>query len=176
MKKLFLFFVLGFLSVFLLIAILSPKYPFNNKQSILKYSEEFNLNPEFVAAVIFSESGFNEKALSSRGAMGLMQLLPSTASEIASKLNYTEFSEEDLYNPDINILFGCYYLRYLFNRYPNKEVVLAAYNAGLGVVNKWLSQAEYSDDGQILKALPYSQTENYIKKVVKAENYYKNLL
>lgn len=176
MKKFFLFFVLGFLGVFLLIAILSPKYPFSNKQSILKYSKEFNLKPEFVAAVIFSESGFNEKALSSKGAMGLMQLLPSTASEIASKLQFSDFNEEDLFNPDVNILFGCYYLRYLFNKYQNMEVVLAAYNAGMGVVNKWLSQTEFSDDGEILKAFPYPQTENYIKKVFKAENYYKGLL
>ncbi len=177
-KKVYvLLFFLILISIFLLMFIYFKflKYPFNYKQEILQYSNQYNLEPEFVASVIYAESKYNKNAVSSVGAIGLMQIMPSTAIEISEKLNIDNFKIDDLYNPKINIMFGCYYLNYLINMFEDKKVALCAYNAGLNNVKLWLNNSEYSTDSKTLFKIPFSETNNYVNKIFKAVNHYKNL-
>ena len=111
-----------------------------------KYSEEHNLDADFVKAVIQQESGFNPNATSKCGAMGLMQLMPSTAESLGVT---------DAYDAEQNIYGGTKYLKGLMDRFGNnKELALAAYNAGPNAVKKY---------GGIP---PYAETQNYVKKVL----------
>ncbi len=165
--------IVAFVSVICAV-IFYPFYPLKYTEQIKAYAEQYDLSPELVAGVIYAESGYNSKAVSDKGAMGLMQLMPSTAQEIASKLG-EKYSEDMLLDVDTNIRYGCYYLRYLYDRSGSDIIVLASYNAGLGVVSKWLNNNEYSYKGELV-AIPYKQTQEYIDKVNKARIYYKNKL
>jgi len=139
-------------------------FPIKYKDTIVEYTKQYNLQPELVSSLIFAESGYDKDAKSSAGAIGLMQVLPSTAVEIAEKLQKVNY---DLYNPKDNIEFGCYYLNYLLEYY-NGDILyaLCAYNAGLNNVSYW------NFDGDIEK-IPIKQTKNYIKKILKNQRIYK---
>lgn len=170
MKKYYLlriYVVILFVVVFGLVGLaFSYLYPVKHKNKILNSAKEFNLDPALIASVINVESGFDEYAISPVGAMGLMQLMPSTSIEIAQKLKVDNFKVTDLLNAETNIRFGCYYLKYLINIY-NGELtnVLAGYNAGFNNVNVWLTKKEYSENGLVITRTPYSETNNFIKRV-----------
>lgn len=139
---------------------------------VLSHARENGLEEELVFAVIRAESNFDKDALSRAGAVGLMQLLPSTADFIAA-LNKGGIT--DLYDAEQNIAAGCLYLRYLFERFGGVEEVLAAYNAGEGRVRVWLSDTRYSEDGKTLLHIPIEETRAYVKKVKKFYKCYKIL-
>ncbi len=139
-------------------------YPTKYREEILKYHQDWRL----VLSLIKAESGFKEDATSNAGACGLMQILPSTAEFIAEK---NAIQEYNLYTAQDNIRLGCLYLKYLEGRFSHLTTVLAAYNAGEGVVREWLQNTKYSSDGTLLTRIPYSETERYVKKI---EKYYKN--
>lgn len=124
----------------------------------------YNLEPSLVCSVINVESRYNPNSVSKAGAIGLMQLLPTTANDIATKLNMSDY---DLYDIDTNIHFGCYYLRYLFDIYSNQKMTLVAYNAGLGTLNTWLIR------DPDLENIPYKETKDYLKKINFNEKIYK---
>jgi len=149
------------------------KFPLRYEKEIVKYSKEYDLEPEFVASVINTESAFNPDVVSTSGAMGLMQIMPSTAKYISNLMGEKEFRTEALFDPDTNINYGCYYLRYLISKFETKKVSLSAYNAGEGNVSKWLKDKKYSDDGLDLKTMPYYETMNYVSKIENSIKYYK---
>ena len=165
--------------VILIIAIIgnaisfSHKFPLRFREEIVKYSNEYELDPAFVASIINTESSFKEDVVSSQGAIGLMQLMPSTAKYISNLMGENEFNTEMLFDPKININYGCYYLKYLSSKFEDKKVVLSAYNAGEGNVKKWLNDDKFSDDGVSLKTMPYYETISYIEKIENGINYYK---
>ena len=136
---------------------------------IKKYSSENDLDFYLVKAIIKVESNFNPDAISKVNAKGLMQLLPSTYIWISN--NETD---DDIFDPDINIHYGCKYLKYLFSKFKEIETVLAAYNAGEGNVSEWLKSTEYSKDGIILNSIPFNETKIYIYKVLEYFDSYKN--
>ena len=137
-------------------------FPIKYKSLIVEYSKQFNLQPELVSSLIYAESGFDKDAVSNMGAVGLMQILPSTAEEIAHKLGVKDY---DLTSPEDNIRFGCYYLRYLLDIYKGDIVYsLCAYNAGLNNVSYWIF-----DD---IDEIPVEQTRNYVKKIIKCQKIY----
>lgn len=126
-------------------------------------------------AIIKTESNFVEDAHSGK-ASGLMQLTDDTAAWIAQKLE-TDIKHVDIYNPADNIEFGCYYIRYLIDYYNgNVDVALAAYNGGMGNVDKWLSNKNYSDDGKTLKKIPFKETREYVKKVNNEKEVYEKMM
>ncbi len=138
------------------------------------YREEVQasgLSPSLVYAVIKAESGFREDAVSRAGAVGLMQVKPSTAEFICTKRGVA-FDASRLCEGGYNVTVGCMYLAYLLERFPQTETALAAYNAGEGTVRRWLQDGEVSSDGNTLDKIPYAETSSYVKKVLKFRKIY----
>jgi soluble lytic murein transglycosylase len=164
MKK-FIFVVVSILIACIVFAIVffCILFPLRYRSEIGKYAKEFGLSESFVASVINVESRYDSSAVSSVGAVGLMQILPSTARECAQKLGI-EFDDVDLYDADENIRIGCFYLHYLLELFDGNIVnVLCAYNWGLGNVNNWIALGYMDSDGTITN-IPIEETRNYIKK------------
>jgi soluble lytic murein transglycosylase len=151
-------------------------FPLHYKEYILKYSNENNLDPYLVTAVIRTESNFNSDALSRKDAKGLMQIMDDTAKWIAQRLKIKKFKTEDIFDAETNIKFGCWYLNNLREQFgENPELILAAYNGGRGNVKNWLNNKKYSKDGKSLQYIPFRETDRYIKKVRVTYNVYKYL-
>lgn len=140
---------------------------------VVRYSEEYGLEEELVFAVIRSESNFDKNAVSRAGAVGLMQIMPSTALFIWKSMGETDTPNLTL--PENNIAAGTWYLKYLSEKFSDLDTLLAAYNAGEGIVRKWLNESEYSTDKSSLENIPYRETREYVGRVKKFYNYYKIL-
>lgn len=154
--------------------VMHAMYPVRYYEYIDKYASEYDLDEYLVMGVIKAESNYIHDAHSGV-AHGLMQLTPETALWISDELK-TDFSETDIEDPETNIRMGCFYLSYLISHYNNNvDVALAAYNAGMGNVSKWLSNSEYSKDGVNLSYIPFKETREYIKKVNEYKQTYKKL-
>ena len=125
--------------------------------------EQSGLSPALVYAVMKAESNFEESAVSSAGAVGILQLRPSTAQFIAERSGIP-FLPERLFDGEYNTRLGCAYLAYLLERF-EEETALAAYNAGEGTVQGWLSDPHCSEDGRTLFQIPYAETRRYLKKI-----------
>lgn len=125
--------------------------------------DESGLSPALVYAVMKAESNFEEGAVSSAGAVGILQLRPSTAQFIAERSGIPFFPER-LTDGEYNTRLGCAYLGYLLERF-EEETALAAYNAGEGTVQGWLSDPRCSEDGRTLFQIPYAETRRYLKKI-----------
>jgi len=151
-------------------------YPIKYENHIVKYSERYNIDPCLIAAVIRAESNFSEKAVSHRGAYGLMQIMPDTGLWIAQKMELKDFNVEKLYDAEINIAMGCWYIDNLSDEFNGDiDLVLAAYNGGRGNVQKWLKNRKYSEDGKKLNNIPFEETDKYVKKVKTNYNIYLKL-
>lgn len=161
--------------VFFREGILKTIYPLKYKEAIMEYSEEYNLDPYLVMAVIKSESNFNKDVVSHKQAYGLMQLTEPTATWIVGEMKKENFKYSDLFDAETNIQMGCWYLNNLREEFNDVDLVLAAYNAGRGNVNKWLENSEVSKDGVNLHNIPFGETDKYIKKVKVNYNLYKFL-
>ena len=151
-------------------------YPLEYKDEVLEYSKKYNLDPYLVFAVINAESGFDKHATSSKNAKGLMQITESTAKEVNEITNSVDsLNEENIYNEDINIELGCQYLASLISRYNgNYYLAICSYNAGIGNVDKWISQGQISQDLNTTDVeLPFKETKKYIKKVIHNYKMYK---
>lgn len=152
------------------------KYPLKYVEYIQKYSKEYSVEAHLVASIIWVESKFKEGAVSHKDARGLMQLVPATASWIADKIELSPFDDTMLFDPEVNIRLGCWYLGYLRRQFPEDiELVLASYNGGIGNVKKWLANKNYSKDGLSLDYIPFNETRNYVATVIKTMEIYKNL-
>ena len=151
-------------------------FPYKYSEYVNKYSEEYELDPYLVLAVIKTESNFDENAVSIKEAKGLMQIMDSTGEWVAKELNINNFNASMMFEPEINIRMGCWYLKNLEEEFDEKmDLVLAAYNGGSGNVNKWLSHEEYSKDGENLDYIPFPETKKYVDKVKANYQIYKYL-
>lgn len=105
-----------------------------------------------------------------------MQLLPETAEEIANQQGYDYIAKESLYNPEINIQIGTKYFTNLMKMYKNCiPVALAAYNAGIGNVEKWIQNGTIKKDGSDIENIPFKETNNYVRKILRDYEIYKKL-
>lgn len=146
-------------------------YPAQVRES----AAEFGLDPYLVAAVIHCESGNRAGAVSPKGAVGLMQIMPDTGAWIAQKLSIANYDGAMLEDPSMNIRLGCWYLSYLLDRFGGvRSHALAAYNAGPGNLQKWLEDEAYSQDGMLVD-IPFSETSDYVERVERAYEKYKKL-
>ncbi|MDL2237277.1 lytic transglycosylase domain-containing protein [Christensenellaceae bacterium OttesenSCG-928-K19] len=157
-----------------IILVKNTRYPLEYEELIVQYSDEFGLDPYMVAAVIYTESGFDASAVSRSGAIGLMQIMPETGEWIAGKFDINNFKDNMLFDPQTNIRFGCWYLGFLEERFEgDNRLVWAAYNAGHNRVNQWLDDPAVSLDGKRLDNIPIEETKQYVEKVEKAHQRYK---
>ena len=147
-------------------------YPLGYKTEIFAAADGYGLERAFIFAVVKTESGFNKDAVSRKNAKGLMQITDSTGAYIAYLKGVEEY---DLRDYRVNLDFGCFYLKYLFNKFKDKKTALCAYNAGEGTVERWLNSGAYSPDGITLSLVPYKETDNYVKKIIEYEKKYKKL-
>jgi len=129
--------------------------PAQFREPIERYAERFDLDPALIAAVILCESSFNPNALSGVGARGLMQIMPATAEDIAGRLGEPDFSLDRLYEAELNIRMGSWYLSHLGELFGNDvRKMVCAYHAGMGNVAAWLRNPQYSPDGVTLAVIP----------------------
>jgi soluble lytic murein transglycosylase len=149
-------------------AVMRTIYPLRYEAIIRQASEENDLDPSFVAGVIYTESRFRPDAKSHRGAYGLMQLLPKSARFIQRKSSI----KGDYRDPEVNVRLGTWFLGYLNDRYKGDErLMLAAYNSGEGSVDAWVS-----DEGfDIAKDIPYKETRHYVDNALEARQAYREL-
>ena len=155
-------------------SVLRARFQLKYTDLIQKYSTEYDLDPTFVCGVIYTESKFSERAESGAGARGLMQVMPATGAEIAEALG-DSFDADNLFDPEVSIRYGCYYLRKQLDRFEqNEAVALAAYNAGPTNAALWLSEYGLDSRGRIAY-IPYEETRNYVNRVFQAQENYANL-
>lgn len=143
-----------------------------------KYSKLYNVDENLVYAVIKAESNFNPYAKSNKNAIGLMQLIESTAKDITRRIDI-EVSNEELHSKlqeiDFNINLGTKYLSILIEKYKNMEIAITAYNAGIGTVDNWIEKGIIKADGSDVENIPYKETNNYVRKILRDYKIYSNL-
>ena len=152
------------------------QHPLIYGELIQYYADYFELDPALVSAVILSESSFDPMAESHLGARGLMQLMPDTAEWVAHKLDEDDesYTFDKLYEPEVAIRYGCWYLGYLSRRFGGDATkIICAYHAGQGNVDAWLSNEQYSKDGITLDVIPYENTAIYCSRVLKSRDVYR---
>ena len=145
---------------------------------VTKYAKEYNIDENLIYAVIRAESNFNINARSSKNAIGLMQLMKDTAKEIAKRVNIQisdEELEEKLQESELNIKLGTKYLSLLLEQYKSVELAVTAYNAGIGTVNTWIEKGIIKKDGSDIENIPYKETNNYVRKILRDYKIYANL-
>jgi soluble lytic murein transglycosylase len=140
------------------------RYPLDYQAIVRGHSRNYHLDPALLAAVIYQESKFRAHARSSSGAVGLMQLLPSTAEGIAVHTGGTKFRVSDLDDPEINVRYGSWYLRHLLDKYGDERTALAAYNAGQENVDHWRAEG---------KGIEFAETRHYVKRVEHLKTLYR---
>jgi soluble lytic murein transglycosylase len=136
---------------------LRARYPLRYEHIVRGHADNYRLDPALVAAVIYQESKFRADAHSDSGALGLMQLLPETAKGIATRTGGSQFEVEDLYDPEINVRYGSWYLRHLIDKYGSEERALAAYNGG---------------QGNLDRGIMYPETRHYVDRVLELRGIY----
>ena len=141
-------------------------YPKKYSALIEKVSTEFEIEPVLLYAMIKTESGFDKNAVSDAGAMGLTQITPETFQWLQTKTK-TSYEDEALFEPEISIYFGAFFIKLLLDEFEYVDVAFAAYHAGRGQVNEWLSDPRYSSDGEALDTIPFEDTSNHVEKVNK---------
>ena len=140
-------------------------HPFPHREIIVREARERGLDPFFVAGVIRQESAYDARIRSSAGAVGLMQLMPPTASEVAGNLGLT-YSPDALTDPETNLRLGISYLANMVRRFGGRaEDVLSAYNAGPGRMRGWQQEPAYRDPNVFVEHIPFQETRNYVKVV-----------
>lgn len=140
------------------------RYPLRYTAIITGHARNYDLDPALLAAVVYQESKFRPDAVSSSGAIGLMQLLPATAKGIAQYTGGSRFRVQDLYDPEINVRYGSFYLRRLIRKYGDVRWALAAYNAGQTNADRWLEEGE---------GIEFAETRAYVDKVLELERIYR---
>lgn len=147
-------------------------YPLEHRGAIAAASQRHRVSPYLIAAVIEAESDWDEGARSAVGAEGLMQVMPSTARELAERgiVDGGAFPADRLDDPEVNIEYGAAYLRYLVERYHEIETALAAYNAGLANADAWAE-----DGGDIRERIEFPATRHFVLKVSRGKDRYEAL-
>lgn len=151
------------------------QYPEKYQKIVEKYSKEYNVDKYLVYAVIKQESNFKSDAVSKADARGLMQITQDTFNWLNVKMDIDKYTYDDLFEPEVNIMYGVFFISYLQERFKEVETIAAAYNAGINVTRRWLKDQRYSDDGISLKNIPYGETANYVERVRHNYDKYKEL-
>ena len=157
--------------------IMKKIYPKSYSEYVVKYSEEYGVDPLLVYAVIKAESNFDNNVVSNSNAKGLMQLMDATAGEVAENIMTDKnFESYMLFDAEINIKIGTKYLSELLEKYNgNYYLAVSAYNAGIGNVDKWIEEGIIKSDGSDIENIPYKETNNYVRKIIRDYGIYERL-
>lgn len=158
--------------------ILKILYPKEYQEYVSIYAKICNIEENLIFALIKAESNFDSNVVSNKGAIGLMQLMEDTARDVCNKnsieINADSF-REDLCEPNLNINIGTRYLKMMLDKYGNVELALAAYNAGIGTVDNWIEKGILNSDGSNIENIPYKETNNYVRRILKDYEVYKEI-
>ena len=155
-------------------AVMQTLYPVRYDEFVETYTTAHKLEKSFIYAVIKCESSFDPNAVSNVGARGLMQIMPETYRWLQSKTGDKD-GEEQLFDPETSIRYGCMLYEILLRQFGDERVAVCAYHAGMGNVEKWLQNPQYSDDGKTLKNIPFPATAHYADKVLRVQKIYETL-
>lgn len=148
--------------------ILKNIYPITYQDYVEKYSKQKDVDKYMIYAIIKAESNFKPEVKSKSNAIGLMQLLEDTAVEMSNSIDNQIVSEKELYEPETNIKIGTSYYAYLLKHYKGNNILaLAAYNAGMGNVDTWIKTDVIKVDGSDIENIPYKETNNYVRKILR---------
>lgn len=145
---------------------------------VVIYSEKYQVDSDLIFALIKAESNFNSSAVSGKGAKGLMQLMEETAKDVSKKTDLKIEPDEigeKLLQADVNIELGTKYISILLEKYNNTAITLTAYNAGIGTVDNWIEKGVIKKDGEDIQNIPYKETNNYVRKILRDYKIYKKL-
>lgn len=175
-KKIFIVLIAIVIAYFGSVTLLKKySFPYEYKEYVDMYSSEYELDPLLVLSVMKAESDFDKDAVSRSDAKGLMQIMDSTGEWAAEEIGINYFLPTMLFDPELNIRIGCWYLNNLRAEFNDLDLEIAAYNAGRGRVRKWLEDEEYSKDGTSLHYIPFKETKKYVDKVKTNYSIYKYL-
>ena len=147
--------------------------PLHHDDVIRQQAQDKSVDASLIAAVIYEESRFRDQT-SHAGARGLMQITPDTADFIAKNSGGYRFEQEDLATPQINIAYGTYFLRYLLDHYDgNEALAIAAYNAGLSNVDRWVGKAGGQEGFDTAADIPFPETRAYVANVLERREQYR---
>lgn len=178
MKKIFVLFLIFLLvpySLFGYYIFQVYSHPIKYENEIEIASQKFDVKKTLIASIINVESSYKKNAKSNKSAIGLMQIKLETANFLDDLNLRTRITENELFNPLINITYGIEYISYLMKKFEDEDTVICAYNAGETVVRNWLKDERYSLNKKTLLFIPYSETKNYLKKINKNINFYKKI-
>lgn len=163
MKKAVIISSVFIIFVSIIIVMIFILFPKKYKDEIDTYATKYNLDKYLVASVINIESRYDKNSISNAGAVGLMQLLPTTAEDVSNRIGY-EYDYDKLFDANTNIELGCFYLSYLLNMFDGNIInSLCAYNWGLSNVKDWIERGNVDESNTIIN-IPVKETQNYIKK------------
>lgn len=156
--------------------VLRKIYPITYQEYVEKYSIQNDVDKYMIYAIIKAESNFKPEVKSQSKAIGLMQLLEETAVEMSNSIENQTVTEEELYQPEINIKLGTSYYAYLLKHYKGNNILaLTAYNAGMGNVDTWIKTGVIQSDGSDIENIPYKETNNYVRKILRDYQIYLKL-
>ncbi|MHA0857449.1 lytic transglycosylase domain-containing protein [Paenibacillus sp. CMAA1364] len=143
-------------------------YPIHYKEEIKIQAEHYEVDPYLIAAIIRVESNYKAGKESSKGALGIMQLMPSTANWAMEMANTPQISLDRIkHEVSPNIQLGTWYFSSLMKQYDgNKALAIAAYNAGPGNVKSWMSKGLWNGQADTVKEIPIDQTRHYVTRVL----------
>lgn len=142
-------------------------YPLKYEELVTKYATTYGNDPYLVTAIMYRESRFDPNALSPKGAIGLMQIMPDTAEWINQSVKLENFTTNDLYKPEVNIHLANWYIANLSKEFNgNLVLILAAYNAGRGNVHKWLDTRNWAGEVHQIKDIPFPETQKFVNNVL----------
>lgn len=157
-------------------AILRNYFILDYQDEIIVYSKNSGVSPDLISALIFVESRFEPQAESHKGALGLMQVMPTTGEWIAEKLDWSFFKKVDLLDPEKNLAAGTWYLGYLKQRFAGNEfLALASYNAGARYVKYWIDQEIWQGEAADVEQIPFPETRQYLIKIMWLRKVYRYL-
>ncbi|NLL43938.1 MAG: lytic transglycosylase domain-containing protein [Firmicutes bacterium] len=151
--------------------ILRGAFPLHYWDLIENAAQSHELDPMLIAAVIQVESGYRSDVVSQKGAIGLMQIMPETAAWLGSRRS-EHVSADDLFDPELNVVLGTYYLKYLCERFPTEYAALAAYNAGPTNARRWLEEGLWDGSYERSGQIPFAETRSYVRKVIMMRSLY----
>jgi len=149
-------------------------YPLKYRKIIAANARLNHVEPYLLTAIIYEESRFRSEARSQVGAVGLMQIMPSTAEWVAQKTS-RQYDRETLSEPENNIAIGSWYYAWLRRKYKSERLALAAYNSGDKNLDKWLREHPNRSDDEVIDSIPFKETRAFVRRVGKSKERYQRL-